>query len=473
MLLPTLVLMFLAAFGLSDIVPLSSSEVNSPSCTLTFTATQPPQIGPTTILYKTIMTTFLYAVDCGICTVTNTPSAYIQGPFSEKTVSSMLTITQVECIPTGGSSIRLHAAEDKAVATATPTAAWKNLNAFKSSNIYRRSVQDTQSGLAELTANFADALPPDVGLLSGGLKDEFSNIATAMLALSICDSKLNLTDACQGLSTAEAKYQLLQSGYNADQAQSIVCFCASYGYDFDTSRQQLYASLYAALIGVLAAADVTTDRGQICDTLGLFNRTGGSLGIDTQQYHDLVCNNIPSATPTTPIWYGPTPIVPFVTNNMTTWGTPTAWMANTTIAGTGLPLPFENATIFGTGTPVSGAPNMTITGTGSPIVWTNNTILPGTGFPDVNATGTGATWGPPESWTGPIGTAASMTIPAQSNGTDAHPTITDAVPSNTTESSATVRESLIEHLPRDVNHPSLPFTPKSATTTHTHSFKRY
>ena len=60
MLLYALVLLVLAALGLSDMVSLSSSDPDSPNCTLTFTATQPPQIGPTTTIYKAIMTTFLY-----------------------------------------------------------------------------------------------------------------------------------------------------------------------------------------------------------------------------------------------------------------------------------------------------------------------------------------------------------------------------------------------------------------------------
>jgi hypothetical protein len=60
MLLYTLGLLALAVFGLSDTVSLSSTDIDTLGCTLTFTATQPPQTGPTTTIYQAIMTTFLY-----------------------------------------------------------------------------------------------------------------------------------------------------------------------------------------------------------------------------------------------------------------------------------------------------------------------------------------------------------------------------------------------------------------------------
>ncbi|EXJ57141.1 hypothetical protein A1O7_07485 [Cladophialophora yegresii CBS 114405] len=324
-------------------------------------------------------------------------------------------------------------------AAATQTAAWNNLKGFKSPDILRRSDQATKASLANLAMDFAAALPPDVSLLSGGLRDEFTNIASAMFALSVCDSGLNLTAACAGLGTAQTKLELLQSWYNPDNIESVVCFCSIYGYDFGTTRQQLYANLYAALIGVLAAADVTTERGQICDTLGLFNRTGGSLGIDTQLYHDLVCSNIPSATPTTPIWYGPTPIVPYVTNNMTTWGTPTSWAPNMTITGTGIL--------------TSLAPNMT--------------VLPGTGISGWNGTGNGSTWGPP---LGTIGSDWSLTVNTQTNWTDSQPTGTGAASeAGATASNATL---IAARTPRGPN--AMPFYPAVSTPTQRPGlFKRY
>ena len=60
MLLYTFVLLVLAAVGLADMVLSSSAAMDTGNCTLTYIATQPPQIGPTTTIWKAIMTTFLY-----------------------------------------------------------------------------------------------------------------------------------------------------------------------------------------------------------------------------------------------------------------------------------------------------------------------------------------------------------------------------------------------------------------------------
>ena len=331
----------------------------------------------------------------------------------------MLTVTEVQCIPQGTASTRLHVAR--------PTSSWDQLKDFKSSNIFRRSDQAMEAALTDLATSFADALP-DVSSLSGGLKDSFTNIASAMFALTICDSGINLTSTCDQLGTGEVAYNLLQSWYNPDSIKSIVCFCATYGYDFNTSRQQLYASLYAALIGTLAAGGVGTDRGQICDNLGLFNRTGPSLGINIGQYHDLVCSNIPSATPTGPSGYGvPTPVIPYVTDGMTTWVTATF-----------------------------SPPNMTMSPTGGP-----------GGSNDTNAT---STWGPPISYTGTGGTDWSMTMNTQTNFTGAQPTGTAAA--SDTSSAASNETMLVARTPRGPH--AMPFYPAITTpASRPGLFKRY
>jgi hypothetical protein len=70
--------MLLLAATLIAMAVTSLAQGGSPNCTLTFTDTQPPQIGPVTTMYNAIMTTFKYAVDCEQCTVTNVPQAVIQ-----------------------------------------------------------------------------------------------------------------------------------------------------------------------------------------------------------------------------------------------------------------------------------------------------------------------------------------------------------------------------------------------------------
>jgi hypothetical protein len=61
MLLYQLILLALVAIGLAD--KCASTASNDPGCTLTYTATQPTQVGPFSTVYEAIVTTFLF-VSC-------------------------------------------------------------------------------------------------------------------------------------------------------------------------------------------------------------------------------------------------------------------------------------------------------------------------------------------------------------------------------------------------------------------------
>jgi hypothetical protein len=64
--LHNLLLLAMAALGLSTMAPMSmcasetSSTTGSPGCTVTYTPFMAPQIGPTTTIYAAIMTTYFY-----------------------------------------------------------------------------------------------------------------------------------------------------------------------------------------------------------------------------------------------------------------------------------------------------------------------------------------------------------------------------------------------------------------------------
>ena len=47
------------------------SSTSCPPCTMTYKPLMPPQYGPTSTVYKTILTTFYNIVDCRYCTVEN------------------------------------------------------------------------------------------------------------------------------------------------------------------------------------------------------------------------------------------------------------------------------------------------------------------------------------------------------------------------------------------------------------------
>ena len=338
----------------------------------------------------------------------------------------MLTVTEVQCIPSGTATTRMHDA-------AHPTMSWGQMRGFKGPDIMRRSYQAVNVGLTDLASSFAQALP-DVGQLSGPLRDEFSSITSALFALELCDSGVDLNRTCNELNTIQSAYDLLQEGLNPNSIKSTVCFCNTYGLDFNTTQQQLYTSLFSALTGILSAADVSTDRGRICANLDLFNRSAPYLDIDKDEYYDLVCSNTSSATPpattTEPSGYGPppTPLSPVITNGMTTWVSPNVTESNMTIGATGLP-------------------------------------------GGMNETTNGTTFGPPTSFNpATFGTGLSMTMPAQTNMTVAQPTGTAAA---SDMGSALSNNTMISaHTPRGPR--SVPFYPAIITQTpRSGLFKRY
>jgi hypothetical protein len=148
------------------------------------------------------------------------------------------------------------------------------------------------------------------------------NIASALFGLSICDSGLQLNSTCNQLDTDSSAYQMFQSGYNPNEVKAIVCFCASNGYNFNTTRQDLYAELYNALFGVTEAAELPGVTPKICDDLSLFERVAPDLGIDVQQYEALVCGvNATTSSPTQSSTLAPSS---YITGNMTTWRTPSS-----------------------------------------------------------------------------------------------------------------------------------------------------
>lgn len=308
----------------------------------------------------------------------------------------MLTITRVECIPSGTAITRRHdVVQEKKDALAPRTSGLNVPQGYMDSLIARRSDSAVSTALIDLANSVSSDIPPDASLLSGDLRTAFTQISSAMFALNAADSGLNLTQACQQLQTTEVAYQLIQSFFDPDQIKAIVCWIAQYGYDFNTTREKLISSLYDALWGILNAAGFTNDRNGICDSLGAFNDTGPYLGIDIQKYHNDVCSNIPSQSPTPSMWYGPTPIIPYTTNGVTTFGPATYWSPNITLSGTPTATTGwneTNSTILGppmytgtigtewsTGGPHTNWTQTEPTGTApaseSPSEWGNNTLM--------------------------------------------------------------------------------------------------
>ncbi|EXJ78334.1 hypothetical protein A1O3_09495 [Capronia epimyces CBS 606.96] len=229
-------------------------------------------------------------------------------------------------------------------------------------------------------AAFVADIAPNSQLLSGPAQDSLEEIMSAMFALNVADSGMNVALACQQVQTTEAQVEMVDSGLKPDLVKNLLCWIADHGYAFNTNRQEVYSTLQAALWGLGVAGGYTTNRTEICDNLGLFDTIGDYLGIHVAQYQNLVCNNIPSSTPSITSFPNSTAITPSVSSNLTTSGHPTAWTSNVTAWGSGTPWRGGNRTTWG---------------------------------PPISFTGT--TWGPPIWFTGTIGTGWSATGNPQTN----------------------------------------------------------
>ncbi|KAK4935048.1 hypothetical protein LTR10_023812 [Elasticomyces elasticus] len=374
-----LFLLAMAVFGLADMTPMSqcaSTSAAQPGCTLTYTPYMAPQIAPTTTIYAAIMTTYYYIVDCRYCTVTNfenNPSPV--GPFTAKTTSSMLTITRVECMAETAAStrgsyrVRGYEEVEPVQTQALEQTQWKEQTG---SHKVRRETSAVAAAIMDLANQFSADILPDIQLLPGPVAQSLTEILSALFALNIADSGFNLTQACQQVQTTEIRYWLLDSNLNPDQVSALICWIARNGYDFNTTRAYIVSTLEAAVWGLEVAAGFSNNLTTICNDLDLFGAIGGDLGINTQQYRQIVCPNLSTGNATSSINPGPTAVIPSVTNGTTSW---------------------SNATIFPI--PASGAPmatgNASYSGTGAPWGSSNGTA------PDNSSS-----WGPPISYTGSL-----------------------------------------------------------------------
>ncbi|KIX01763.1 uncharacterized protein Z518_09490 [Rhinocladiella mackenziei CBS 650.93] len=98
---------------------------------------------------------------------------------------------------------------------------------------------------------------PNAELLSGAAQEQLTAIMSAMFALNVADSSMNATDACAQVQTSKV---------------------ATYGLE--------------------VSSDYSTNHSAICDNWDLFNQVDSHFGINTKAYRDIVCNNIPTETPT-------------------------------------------------------------------------------------------------------------------------------------------------------------------------------
>lgn len=275
----------------------------------------------------------------------------------------------------------------------------------------RRETSAVSAAIMDLANQFSADILPDIQLLSGPAAQSLTEIWSAMFALNVADSGLNLTQACQQVQNTEVRYWLLDSDLDPDQVRSLICWIAANGYDFNTTRAQIYSTLEAAVWGLEVAAGFSDNLTTICNDLDLFGTIGGFLGINTQQYRQIVCNNVSTSTPTPSTNYGPTAVMPSFSNDTTA-----------TISGGAAPWATGNASYSGTGAPWTPG-NASFPGGAAP--WTpGNASVSGSGAPWAPGNGSdyapynSSTWGPPISYTGSIiGYPANWTQATGASGT--------------------------------------------------------
>ncbi|KIW48079.1 uncharacterized protein PV06_00702 [Exophiala oligosperma] len=400
-------LLVMVNFGAMAEIPMcgsqSTSSQTSRGCTMTFTPYMAPQIGPTSTVYGAIMTTYFYVVDCRYCTVTNheqnpTP----QGPFTAKTTSSMLTVTRVECMPeTTAITRRNYRGYEEVEQAHAQTVSHKKLSGNGFTHKLRRSSSSVTGALLDLATTISNT-SPDIQLLTGPSQESLTEILSALFALNVADSGMNLTSACQQVTTTEVSYRLLESDFNPDQVKGLICWISENGYSFNSTRAAVISTLQAAIYGLEVNSDFTDNRTEICDNLDLFHSIGGFLGINTQQYQDIVCPGIP-IEPTTPTPYQGSQSVPTAGPSASAGG---PWAsANSSSAESNATMPESasgnsSGTAFATGGPVASTGGPWISGNSS---FTVHNVT--TWGPPISYTGSIMSW--PANWTEPTGTMGS------------------------------------------------------------------
>lgn len=257
----------------------------------------------------------------------------------------MLTVTRVECIPEVSTTTRGVDGRHKDFKKTFPYPFHHNSpNSHSDTQVARRAEVNT---LLEQMTTFVGDIAPNPQFLSGPARDSAEEIMSAMFALNVADSGMNVALACQQVQTTAARVQMLDSGLQPELVKNLLCWIADHGYDFNTNRQEVYSTLQTALWGLGVAGGYTSNRTEICGNLGLFNTIGDYLGIHVAQYQNLVCANLPSAAPSINGSLNSTETPSSGSGNLTTSIPPSPWSSNATILGSGIPWRGGNSTTWG------------------------------------------------------------------------------------------------------------------------------
>ena len=116
-----------------------------------------------------------------------------------------------------------------------------------------------------------------------------TQLNSALLAVSICNSGFELAMLCQQSEIPDVRYRLGMGGYNAEQVSNIVCFCSVYGLPLNANNDEVRMQLTSSIYALQSASEPGADLSQLCDTVSI--PYGPALQIDNSGIKSYVCTN--------------------------------------------------------------------------------------------------------------------------------------------------------------------------------------
>lgn len=393
-----------------------SSTTVSPTtispCTLFYTPYMAPQIGPTSTVYGTMMTTQMNVVNCNYCQISNVAqNPMATGSFTTRVTSDYLLITQIGCIPSASSFIRMRTPSEP---TPEPTTLFiRGAKPQIFAPIAKKPKVVHPKPVVQLKRQEPTSSTDGPPGLTGEALRLIGQLFTVLYSVGVVNSGSDLGETCLQLQSANAILDLARVGINATQAAAIVCAASLPDSDLGSFNQTLISSAAIALYGIQLAGNYTgtVSATKLCGQLDLSPLP--ILGVDAIAVQSFVCDaTTNNATPTTPPdTVSGTSTASANVNNTSTESDSVNATANVSSVGTLTPFPFSNSS-GGSLTWFGG-----VTGTGS--VGSAVTTPFGTG---ISASGTG--FYPSGNVTAVGGSSGAVTAGL---GTGALPTTTDNV----------------------------------------------
>lgn len=169
--------------------------------------------------------------------------------------------------------------------------------------------------LSSLTASQSD-LSKTYGNLTVTQGEWIQQINTAVWALNVAFSGMNLTEVCNSLQDERMFLALTEADFDASEARNLICFISEYGISLSESLTEILRNL-----DWLAYAIGSSDRSvtvRVCTTIEVDELS--LFGVDVNAIFQAICGYSISSTITN-ITQGPTPTLGWNASNATIYET--------------------------------------------------------------------------------------------------------------------------------------------------------